>query len=186
MSRKINLFGGPLLKMSKRTRRARLTRSFSIIGSIVVFVLIIGLSLYRVKLLGDIASVKQDQEMISAAIDRETPRQKDLQTILARLDVLYAALDNDVHYASRSAQVREMLGGVPSSPTLSRYSMDDQESFAMRIQFATQSDMLDFIQLSEEPSWGKVLKEHSIGTFRITTASDSGRLAELDFTGTFL
>lgn len=184
--RRINLFGGPLQKASKGTRTARMIRTLSIAGSLGVFVLILILALYRAKLTGDIASVQSDQRELQAAIDKETPRQKDLQSILARLDRIEEASRYDVRYASRSATIREMMGDFPAPPTITRILLADPSSFTLRLRFASEGDMLDFIRLSEKPSFGRSLKEHSIGSFKITSGETTDTRREIDFTGTFL
>ncbi len=184
--RKINLFGGPLLASSKRTRVRRMMRTVSIIASLAVFAVILLLYLYRAKLLGDIASVREEQIVLQTAIDKEAPRQKDLQTILERLDQLQSALSHDVRYASKSALIESLMDTFPARPIVDRIVVHDPTSFALRLQFASQRDMLDFIRRSEDPSFGTMLKEHSIGIFRVTTASDSGRFAELEFSADLL
>ncbi len=184
--RKINLFGGPLLKLTKRAQLVRKIKYYSIAGSVVLFVLILVTYIVRAKLVGDIQGVQHEQDAIEAAITREMPRQKDLESILVRLRKIKDAMKNDVHYASRSALINDLLDTFPARPTVQELTLDSPQDFALDLEFDTQRDMLEFVRLSESPAFGNKLKTYSIGSFKITMASSAGTLNTLDFTGTLL
>ncbi len=184
--RKINLFGGPLLKLSKKAQLIQKIKYYSIAGSFVLFILILFTYIVRAKLIGDIVAVQHDQDAIELAITKEIPRQKDLEAILVRLRKIKEAMKNDVMFASRSAQINSLLDTFPARPKVQEITLGNPQEFSLKLEFMSQRDMLEFVRLSESPSFNKKLQTYSIGSFKITMASSEGALNLVDFSGTLL
>lgn len=185
-TRRVNLFGGPLKSLNKRSRRLKQIRFYSIFASLVLFAVIFGLYLYRAKVIGDIYIIQQEEDQIEQALAKESGRQKDLETILLRVRRIEDALKNDVMYASRSASLTEIFGSLDSAPRLDLIDIPGPQDFKVKLAFSSQEQMLDFIRVSETKDFGSKLSTYSIGAFKITLASDSAGLTTLDFSGTFL
>ena len=184
--RKVNLFSGPLISLNARSRRLKAIKYYSILLSLVLFAIIFALYLYRAKIIGDITSVQQEEDTIETVINKEANRQKDLGSILSRIRKIQNAEKNDVHFASRSASLNEIISTMNNKPQIDEMNIVNPKDFKLKLSFQTQNDLLDFIKTSESTNFGTKLQSYSIGSFKISMASSGGSLTTIDFSGTFL
>lgn len=184
--RKVNLFSGPLRKVNKSYDRLKIVRKIMIVLSVVFFFGVIAGYFVQSKFTGDLLTAQYQRETYEKAITKAQERRADLVAIALRMRAIRKALASDISYASRSAYLTQLLEQTQSNPAFSSLSFSNKHDFETFLTFPTERDLMDFIRATETDTFQSHFQTYSLGEFSITSASSSGVLAPLEFTGSLL
>jgi hypothetical protein len=186
IKRKINLFTLPKSRLKRTHERLRYVKGISIVLVCLLFILIFSNYLYQAKLTGDITTVQGERDSYTNLIQKETPRQQELNAILSRLRVIRQAFKKDIQLSSSSAKFNQALALHTVSAKLDTITFSSKNVFKATLSFPSQTDLLEFIRMSENPEFKSNFDIFSVGAFKISNSTSSAELKTIEVSGTLL
>lgn len=186
IKRKLNLFSLPSSRLKSGHERLKYVQKISIGALILLFILILGNYLYQAKLTGNITSIQIEQDNLTNAIDREMPRQKDVNAIVTRLRAIRQALEKDIEFSSSSAKLSDAFTSPKVSARLDEISFSAKNTFSAKITFVNQEDMLEFVRISESSEFKNKFISLAVGGFSVNVATNTAELHTIDVSGSLL
>jgi len=184
--RKVNLFHDPLKKVKRGQDQYRIIRIASIILSSIFFVIIVLTFLLQSKYTGDLFVAQEEILGYQEAISNAKIRSKEIYGVSTRINIIKDALTKDINYASKSSLLKNHISDLGLNLLPDNISFSSTKDFTASLVFPAQSDLFEFLRVSETNEFKKIFKSFSVDTFDISISTDSTKLVPIDVSGNLL
>lgn len=149
----INLFVEPTKSSRRGIEYLHKIRALALVITIISFVSLLVVFVFQATLASDISRTEREKEQLEEGITKELERQITSHLVGMRVEVIEAALTQDIEFASKEASLKRILNDNSINAKMTSLSIPTKKAFNMTLEFGSEADLLNFVKTAEEPEF---------------------------------
>lgn len=185
----INLFVEPAKRSRRGIEYLHKIRVVALVISMLSFVSLLVVFVMQASLASDMSRTDKEKELITDGITKELERQITSHLVGMRVEVVEAALTQDIQFASKEASLKRILNDNSINAKITSISIPSKKNFTMTLEFGSEQELLNFVKVAEEPEFADNFALLTVSEFVISkeaTTSATQDKTTMTVTGEFL